>query len=47
MKGIVLYNLLRPEAVRESPLPLSSDAFTYFGRMNAQQYNAVCAVILC
>ncbi len=30
LKGKVLYNLMRPELLRQSPTPLSSDAFTMF-----------------
>ncbi|KAL6065225.1 Clu domain-containing protein (Fragment), variant 2 [Balamuthia mandrillaris] len=33
-KGIILYNLLRPELVRQNPVPLSPDAFTVWSRID-------------
>jgi Clustered mitochondria/Translation initiation factor eIF3 subunit 135 len=39
-KGGHLYTMLRPELVKSNPTPLSSDAFTGFGRINAEQHNA-------
>jgi alpha-tubulin suppressor-like RCC1 family protein len=38
--GKRLSNLLRPELVRANPCPLSSDAFTAFGKHNARVHNA-------
>ena len=37
--GSHLTQLLRPEAVRASPTPLSADAFTGWGAQNAQEHN--------
>ena len=34
------YNCLRPECVATAATPLSSDAFTMFGRHNAGEHNA-------
>jgi hypothetical protein len=38
-KGSHLYNLLRLEFVRQSPVPLSSDSFTSFDRSDQQKTN--------
>lgn len=38
--GKHLYNLLRPELVDANPVPLSSDAFTGFGRVDSAIHNA-------
>jgi hypothetical protein len=47
LRGHQLFNLLRPELVRASPLPLSPDAFSWFGRHNAAVHNSeVCSVHL-
>ena len=40
-----LINLLRPECVQQSPVPLSSDAFTWFGLHNHQEHNAEVAAM--
>eukprot|EP00698_Gefionella_okellyi_P008753 TRINITY_DN2189_c0_g1_i3.p1 TRINITY_DN2189_c0_g1~~TRINITY_DN2189_c0_g1_i3.p1 ORF type:complete len:714 (-),score=144.48 TRINITY_DN2189_c0_g1_i3:1496-3637(-) len=38
-KGAHLYNLLRPEFVRRNPVPLCSDAFSYWGRHGIREHN--------
>lgn len=40
LKGGFLFRLLRPELVKNNPVPLSSDAFTYFGHHDAEIHNA-------
>lgn len=35
-----LVRMLRPELVRASSVPLSSDAFTFFGIVNARAHNS-------
>lgn len=39
-RGQHLFHCLRPELVRDWPVPLSSDAFTRFGRHDAETHNA-------
>ena len=39
-----LVRMLRPELVKANSKPLSSDAFTFFGIINARQHNALCVV---
>eukprot|EP00753_Platysulcus_tardus_P014557 PLAT4396.2.p1 GENE.PLAT4396.2~~PLAT4396.2.p1 ORF type:complete len:940 (+),score=306.27 PLAT4396.2:356-2821(+) len=39
LRGSHLYRLMRGEAVQGSPVSLSSDAFTMFGRDNATEHN--------
>jgi len=39
VKGCHLYKLLRPELVKSNPVPLSSDAFSSFGRPNQKEHN--------
>jgi len=39
VRGCHLYKLLRKELVRTNPVPLSSDAFSFFGKVNADHHN--------
>lgn len=39
VRGCHLYKLLRKELVRTNPVPLSSDAFSFFGKVNAEHHN--------
>ena len=44
-RGQHLYQCLRPELVRKSPTPLSSDAFTFFGRHGCAVHNDEVSVL--
>lgn len=39
IRGCHLYKLLRKELVRTHPVPLSSDAFSFFGKINETHHN--------
>ena len=39
VRGCHLYKLLRKELVRSNPVPLSSDAFSFFGKVNEMEHN--------
>lgn len=39
VRGCHLYKLLRKELVRSNPVPLSSDAFSFFGKVNEVEHN--------
>lgn len=39
VRGCHLYKLLRKELVRSNPVPLSSDAFSFFGKVNEIEHN--------
>ena len=39
IRGCHLYKLLRKELVRSNPVPLSSDAFSFFGKVNELHHN--------
>lgn len=46
LRGCQLIRFLRPELVAKSPFPLSSDAFSGWGRIGKEEHEQVCPLTL-